>query len=118
MLDLAAFAGASGIDDDVPRRCRIVLELDPEVIETCLLVVARYIRKLVKPTAEQFWQRNRNATVSRTFEVIATHRKRCSYGLTRQPRRINLDRVGSLSGDNRSCRYCPVIGRRDVCRNS
>jgi hypothetical protein len=63
MLDLTAFAGASGIDDNIRRRCGIVLELDAEVIETCLLIVARDIRKLVKLAAVQFWQRNRDATV-------------------------------------------------------
>src|SRR5215216_6272508 len=118
MLHFAAFARPSGIDHDIRRRGRIVLHLDAEVIETCLLVVARDIGELVELAAVWFRQWNRDTAVGGTFEVVAAHGKGRSNSLTSLASRINLDRVGSLTGDNRSCRYRPVVNRIDVCRHA
>ena len=102
ILDFAALAGTSGIDDHVRGRGRIVLQLDTEVIEPGFLVVARDIRKLVKLLIAHLREGNRDCAVSRALEIVATHRKRRADSLAAESRRIDLDRVGALSRDDRS----------------
>src|SRR6185369_8507826 len=97
---------------------RIVLYSDGEIIEPRLLVITSEIAKLVKPVTDRFRQRNRDGTVSRAFDSVATHRQRRADSLSSQSVGIDLDRVGSLAFDDRACGDGPVVNRSDVCRHT
>src|SRR5438067_9021673 len=110
-----AFSVATAVADDVALRCRLVLQLDREVVESGLLIVESDVAILVELTRRRCIRtdRSRARRCASATRIHTTNFDCCSYRLAAKALRVDRDRRGSLAAGNRASRNRPVVGRRD-----
>src|SRR2546423_8355370 len=101
---------ATAVANQVALRCRLVLQLDPEVVESGLLIVEPDVAILVELTrrwcVRTDWSRARRG--ARTTRIHPTNFHCGGDCLAAQALPLNPDRPGSLAPRFRSGRFPPL----------